>query len=172
MGRLKLISWLAEQEEKVRIETKTTARKELVLLHAERNCTPDPQEIGLKNRPWIHAHHHVLMRFESPIFDEKPRKNTLMNIKDQLQKYYPKRIPKRSPAIYTGNRSDFARLARRLVGKSVGLVLGGGGARGISHIGVIKALEEAGIPIDMIGGTSIGSFIGGYTQEIQTMLPY
>ncbi|CAG8516283.1 15471_t:CDS:2 [Rhizophagus irregularis] len=205
MGRLKLISWLAEQEEKVRIVlyladggsnsswsqtcirqadcillvgigdgdasigeyesfligTKTTARKELVLLHAERNCTPGSTRNWLKNRPWIHAHHHVLMRFESPIFDEKPRKNTLMNIKDQLQKYYPKRIPKRSPAIYTGNRSDFARLARRLVGKSVGLVLGGGGARGISHIGVIKALEEAGIPIDMIGGTSIGSFIGG-----------
>src|SRR5205814_1629318 len=140
------------------IGTKTTARKELVLLHAERNCTPGSTRNWLKNRPWIHAHHHVLMRLKSPILDEKSRKNTLMNIKDQLQKYYyPKRIPKRSPAIYTGNRSDFARLARRLVGKSVGLVLGGGGARGISHIGVIKALEEAGIPIDMIGGTSIGS---------------
>lgn len=53
------------------------------------------------------------------------------------------------------------RLARRLCGKSIGLVLGGGGARGLSHVGVIKALEEAGIPIDMVGGTSIGSFIGG-----------
>lgn len=48
-----------------------------------------------------------------------------------------------------------------MCGKSVALVLGGGGARGISHIGVIQALEEAGIPIDIIGGTSIGSFVGG-----------
>ncbi|MBU1017714.1 patatin-like phospholipase family protein [Patescibacteria group bacterium] len=45
--------------------------------------------------------------------------------------------------------------------KKVGLALGGGGARGCAHIGVIKALTEAGIPIDCIAGTSIGSFIGG-----------
>jgi len=57
--------------------------------------------------------------------------------------------------------NDFARLARRLCGKSIAVVLGGGGARGISHIGVIKALQEHNVPIDMIGGTSIGSFIGG-----------
>lgn len=43
----------------------------------------------------------------------------------------------------------------------VGLALGGGGARGAAHIGVIKALEKEGIPIDYITGTSIGSVIGG-----------
>jgi predicted acylesterase/phospholipase RssA len=53
-----------------------------------------------------------------------------------------------------------------LCGKSVGLVLGGGGARGIAQVGVIKALEESGIPIDIIGGTSIGAFIGAlYAQD-------
>lgn len=75
--------------------------------------------------------------------------------------------------------SDFARLARRLCGKSIGLILGGGGARGIAHLvsgsslvvdaaltriaqqGVIRALEERGVPIDHIGGTSIGAFVGG-----------
>lgn len=46
--------------------------------------------------------------------------------------------------------------------QSVGLVLSGGGAKGLSHIGVIKALEENGIPIDYIGGTSIGSIVGGF----------
>ena len=54
---------------------------------------------------------------------------------------------------------DFARLARHLLGRSVGLVLGGGGARAYAHIGVIRALEEAGVPIDRIGGTSIGALI-------------
>lgn len=46
-------------------------------------------------------------------------------------------------------------------GQSVGLVLSGGGAKGIAHIGVIKALEENDIPIDYITGTSMGSIIGG-----------
>ena len=44
--------------------------------------------------------------------------------------------------------------------QSVGLVLSGGGAKGLSHIGVIKALEENEIPIDYICGTSIGRIIG------------
>ncbi len=43
----------------------------------------------------------------------------------------------------------------------VGLVLSGGGAKGLSHIGVLKKIEELGIPIDYIGGTSMGSIIGG-----------
>jgi len=43
----------------------------------------------------------------------------------------------------------------------VGLVLSGGGAKGLAHIGVLKVLEEAGIPIDYIGGTSMGSIVGG-----------
>ena len=55
--------------------------------------------------------------------------------------------------------ADFARLARVLAGRAVGLVLGGGGARGFAHIGVLRALTEAGIPIDYVGGTSMGAAI-------------
>ena len=51
------------------------------------------------------------------------------------------------------------RLARCLTGTSIGVVLGGGAAKGFAHIGVLRALEEAGIPIDHIGGTSMGSVI-------------
>ncbi|MCU0989995.1 MAG: cyclic nucleotide-binding domain-containing protein [Xanthomonadales bacterium] len=51
---------------------------------------------------------------------------------------------------------DFQRLARFLAGKAVGLVLAGGGARGFAHVGIIRALHERGIPIDLIGGTSSG----------------
>ena len=43
----------------------------------------------------------------------------------------------------------------------IGLVLSGGGSKGFAHVGVLKVLAEAGIPIDYIGGTSIGSVIGG-----------
>ncbi len=56
---------------------------------------------------------------------------------------------------------DTQRLARFLAGEAVGVVLGGGGASGLAHIGVIRALQELGIPIDAIGGTSIGAAIGG-----------
>ncbi|HEX2061337.1 MAG TPA: patatin-like phospholipase family protein, partial [Thermoanaerobaculia bacterium] len=57
---------------------------------------------------------------------------------------------------------DLARLARMLSGNTTGLVLSGGGARGFAHLGVYKALEEAGFEIDMVGGTSIGSVMSAY----------
>ncbi|MBI9075134.1 MAG: patatin-like phospholipase family protein [Desulfatibacillum sp.] len=57
---------------------------------------------------------------------------------------------------------DFERVARFVTGNPIGLVLGGGGARGFAHLGVIKALEESGIPIDMICGASIGAIMAGF----------
>lgn len=56
--------------------------------------------------------------------------------------------------------ADLARLARRLTGRATGLVLSGGGARGFAHIGVVRALRDAGFEIDYIGGCSIGAIIG------------
>ena len=55
--------------------------------------------------------------------------------------------------------SDFDRLARIMTGNAVGLVLGGGGARGFAHLGILRAFREVGIPIDMIAGTSMGAVI-------------
>ena len=46
--------------------------------------------------------------------------------------------------------------------KKIGLALGGGGARGLAHIGVLKALQDAHIPIDYIAGTSMGALVGGW----------
>lgn len=57
------------------------------------------------------------------------------------------------------SQSDVGRLARMLTAGAIGLVLGGGGARGFAHIGVLRALEEAEIPIDLVGGTSMGAII-------------
>jgi NTE family protein len=56
---------------------------------------------------------------------------------------------------------DVRRLARLVTGRGVGIVLSGGGARGFAHVGVLNALAEARIEIDVIGGTSIGAAIGG-----------
>lgn len=59
-----------------------------------------------------------------------------------------------------GVTPDLERVARLLAGRGITLVLGGGGARGYAHIGVVRAMEQLGIPIDMVGGTSSGATAG------------
>jgi NTE family protein len=59
------------------------------------------------------------------------------------------------------NKKDMARLARIVSGNAIGLVLAGGGARGFVQVGIIEALEEAGVEWDYCGGTSMGSYIAG-----------
>jgi predicted acylesterase/phospholipase RssA len=59
--------------------------------------------------------------------------------------------------VRVGRQADYDRLARFVTGRAVGLVLGGGGARGMAHIGALRAIQELGIPIDVIGGTSSGA---------------
>lgn len=54
--------------------------------------------------------------------------------------------------------------------KKIGLALGGGGAKGLAHIGVIKALEEACLPIDYISGTSMGALVGGWYAATQNIV--
>ena len=61
--------------------------------------------------------------------------------------------------LRAGRAEDLRRLARFVCGRAVGLVLGGGGARGFAHIGVAKALAEAGVPFDFLGGVSMGAII-------------
>jgi len=58
-----------------------------------------------------------------------------------------------------GHGEDIARLQRMLTGHAVGLVLSGGGARAYGHLGAAYALREAGIPFDLLGGTSMGAII-------------
>ena len=65
--------------------------------------------------------------------------------------------------IQKDNDEDYARIARIVTGKAIGLVLSGGGARAFAHIGVLQALDEAGPPIDVIGGTSMGALVGAWS---------
>jgi len=161
--------------ERLLLSMKTTARKELVLLHPHRSVVPGSTREWLKNRPWIYQHIHVELRgllvtVPKPIssMQDPGAVAALKNFKEKvqigIQKYRggaadPR--PQRQP-----HTNDFSRLARRICGQSIGVVLGGGGARGIAHLGVLRALEESGIPIDHIAGTSIGAFVGGlYARE-------
>lgn len=62
--------------------------------------------------------------------------------------------------IRQGDAAHMSRLARRLTNNAVGLVLSGGAARGFAHVGVHRAMEELGIPVDYIGATSMGAVVG------------
>jgi NTE family protein len=61
----------------------------------------------------------------------------------------------------TADGADMSRLGRFLAGRAVGMVLSGGGAFGVAHVGVWRAMEEAGLPIDIVGGTSVGAAMAG-----------
>jgi len=69
---------------------------------------------------------------------------------------------KRHFHIESGNRKHISRFLRIMSDTSNGLVLSGGGAKGHAHVGIFRALEEHDIPIDYVGGTSIGSIMAGF----------
>nr|CAD7434073.1 unnamed protein product [Timema monikensis] len=135
------IGKIEKEVERLAIRT----QKELVLLHREGADRPKNTVAWLNNRTWVSSHHHI--QCSKRMFSRRSqyRVNELYN-----------KVLMSEPNIH----SDFSRMARWLSGTSVGLVLGGGGARGAAHVGMIKAVLEAGIPIDMVGGVSIGAFMG------------
>uniref|UniRef100_A0A8C1NBH3 lysophospholipase n=1 Tax=Cyprinus carpio TaxID=7962 RepID=A0A8C1NBH3_CYPCA len=127
------------------------AQKQLVLLHREDGPPPRGTAEWLNMRSWISRHLHLSCPHR--VFSRR----SLPKLREMYQRVFEK-PPDR--------HSDFSRLARILTGNAIALVLGGGGARGCSQVGIIRALSEAGIPVDLIGGTSIGSLIGAlYAEE-------
>lgn len=168
--------------ERLLVTMKTTAKTELILLHHDRYVAPGSTAKWLKNRIWVNSHHHVQMDVDGRLGNSQQLesqqgfgklsqiRSKVRNIQSELMTKYKRR----GMPVYSNtyvHKNDFARLARILSGQAVGLVLGGGGARGISHIGVIRALEESGIPIDYVGGTSIGSFVGGLYARDYDLVP-
>ncbi|XP_074066654.1 patatin-like phospholipase domain-containing protein 7 isoform X1 [Macrotis lagotis] len=151
-----LIVGLGEQEpsvgelEKMLENTAVRAQKQLILLHKEDGPEPSRTVEWLNMRSWCSGHLHL--RCPRRVFSRRTRTKV-------LEMY--ERVFQKSPDLH----SDFSRLARVLTGNAIALVLGGGGARGCSQVGIIRALMEAGIPVDIIGGTSIGSFIGALFAE-------
>ncbi|PHH69294.1 hypothetical protein CDD82_7855 [Ophiocordyceps australis] len=167
--------------ERFMLGMKSTARKMLVLLHTERFSRPGLTRSWLHNRMWVNGgHYHVQMAFRTNAIPVHPPskklgqalKERVQVLQAEIQKYTSRKM--HHMAYYSPDspyKGDFHRLARRLCGKSIGLVLGGGGARGMSQIGIIRAMEEAGIPIDVIGGTSIGSFVGALYARHADVVP-
>ncbi|XP_026787188.1 patatin-like phospholipase domain-containing protein 7 [Pangasianodon hypophthalmus] len=151
-----LIVGLGEQEptvgelEQMLEGSAVRAQKQLVLLHREDGPPPRGTAEWLNMRSWISRHLHLSC--PRRVFSRR----SLPKLREMYQRVFEK-PPDR--------HSDFSRLARLLTGNAIALVLGGGGARGCSQVGIIRALCEAGIPVDLVGGTSIGSLMGALFAE-------
>ncbi|KAM4749158.1 patatin-like phospholipase domain-containing protein 6 [Rhinophrynus dorsalis] len=127
------------------------ALKQLVLLHHMDGPPPSGTVDWLNLRTWISGHFHI----------RGPRRVFIKRPPYKVHELYTRVLQKD-----VDRHSDFSRLARALTGNTIALVLGGGGAKGFAHVGMIKSLEEAGIPVDMVGGTSIGAMVAGiYANE-------
>uniref|UniRef100_A0AAR2JB52 lysophospholipase n=1 Tax=Pygocentrus nattereri TaxID=42514 RepID=A0AAR2JB52_PYGNA len=151
-----LIVGLGEQEptvgelERMLEGSAVRAQKQLVLLHREDGPPPRGTAEWLNMRSWISRHLHLSC--PRRVFSRR----SLPKLREMYQRVFEK-PPDR--------HSDFSRLARVLTGNAIALVLGGGGARGSSQVGIIRALCEAGIPVDLVGGTSVGSLMGALFAE-------
>jgi predicted acylesterase/phospholipase RssA len=73
--------------------------------------------------------------------------------------------PRTTHVVRTGSPAGARRMARRLAGRSLGIVLSGGGARGLAHVGVVEELQREGYEIDRIGGASMGGMIASLFAE-------
>ncbi|KCV72479.1 hypothetical protein H696_00075 [Fonticula alba] len=164
---------------------KPRARRELVLLHPDRSIQSGSTAPFLDARPWIQFHHHILLCPRKVLYSTtrlssvsstdddpsfpigSPKMSPLAPIARAAKKTFSSLMHKTmSPlslstsALLAAQARDFARLARHVTGTSVGLSLGGGGARGLAHLGVLRALERDNIPVDFVSGSSMGAFIG------------
>ncbi len=118
---------------------------------ANAQATPDvaPIEARLSREPGyvLKRKHLAVLHADSCAVPERP--DPWLHGRE-LERIYPLRL---------SHRRDAERLARFLTGTALGVVLGGGGARGFAHLGVLRALHEAAIPVDLIGGNSMGALI-------------
>ena len=156
-------SWLAEQEAKgayVLIDGsgpddwgQMVCRNAdaLVMVARPGQTDPEPNAMEVAAMRWIAEPQRTLL--------------LLRTSADKLISKSGEWIDPRSPKLHhhvaLDNDADFTKIARFMTGRAVGVVLAGGGALGCAHLGVIKALRRANIPIDFIGGASAGAAMGG-----------
>ncbi len=159
---MRLAAWLDEQERRFRFVVyqadatrsawtrKCTRQADLILLAAPAGKAPGDNALELTRdeRPEMKLHKMLLLLHP----DGRRRPRETGGWLDHLGLDRHLHLRQDRPA-------DVERLARLIAGRAVGVALGGGGARAFAHIGVIRALAEAGIEIDGIGGTSQGSLI-------------
>ena len=135
----------------------------------------DYGDTGWTNRCKRQADHIVILADaqENPeVRPMEPKESAASHVKNSLVLIHPEQtaMPKNTAAwlaarpflnahyhLRIGNKADIGRIARTISGNATGLVLAGGGAKGFAHVGIYLALKEHNIPVDFVGGTSIGA---------------
>lgn len=164
-GSIGLMQWLNGRESKSRFVVyraddkwsawtmRCISQADRVIVLADVNAMPDfsdfKQHLTATGQSWS----LVLLHPEDA---DRPRNTATWRIQSGASEIYH---------VRKSNADDLSRLARILAGRAIGLVFGGGGARGFAHLGVLRAFEELGIKIDMVGGTSIGAPIAGLVAQ-------
>jgi NTE family protein/lysophospholipid hydrolase len=158
-----LVAWLSEQEQEYRyivyeadpVWSQWTQRclrhADLVLLLGRGDADPGIQQIERAIQHAIPKARKELVLLQ-PDQTKWPQGTSSWLSQRHVQAHHHLRI---------NNPRDLRRLVRRVTGQALGLVLSGGGARGFGHVGAIRALEEAGLEVDLVGGTSMGALVGG-----------
>ena len=178
---IRLSQWLHEREENLRYAlyvadstwtpwTERCARQaDHVVTIADSEGAPDLGEIESRLEVCWHSgrapRRSLVLRHPSDL--DRPR---------DTSRWFSERSVDSVYHLRTDHARDLRRLVRILAGRAVGLVLGGGGARGFAQVGVLRALEELKIEVDIFGGTSIGACMAAYgarglsSAEIQEQL--
>lgn len=171
-----LVNWLGEQESEYRYllyeaDATTTAWTERTIRQADHlllvghgGSNPQPDEVERSLNRQVDP---IRSKGQSLVLLHRGGQRSATGTARWLA---PRQVQNHYHVRWHEGDGDIDRLARILAGQAVGLVLSGGGARGAAHLGVLRALHEAKIPIDLIGGVSSGSIIGalyamGYTLD-------
>lgn len=157
--------------------TEKTKKKSHKILYLLKSCDTALAKIALKkaNVIYITAYSNSTPKIDHTLFDKLNANHSYFKPEPYLILLHTEStvMPRNTAhwlsmaqfAMYHHVRinvvKDYGRLLRFIRGKTTGLVLSGGGTRGWAHLGAIKALREEKIPIDMIGGTSVGAVVAG-----------
>ena len=154
---LRLVRWLHEQEQEndhllFLADTEWTSwtrrcirQSDHLVFVARAESAP---EVGALERELVDPSQHVsLVLLHDPATDRPRHTDRWLEHRSVGAVYH----------LRSGDQKHLERLARTLTGRAVGVVLGGGGGKGFAHLGLLRALEGLGVPVDMIGGTSMGA---------------
>jgi lysophospholipid hydrolase len=164
-GGLRLVRWLEElegQHEMVVLQADRTTtpwtrravrRAEHLIVVADATADPTPSDL----EQWLD---------EPGVVPHRPRRSLVLlhpadvEFPSGTAAWLDPRQVDQHHHVRAGHDRDLPRVARHLAGAAVGLALSGGGARGYGHLGAVQALRETEVPIDLVGGTSMGCAIG------------
>ena len=164
LDRGRLASWSNDLENEYELvmyhaETEPTPWTESCLRQADLVVVVADATTGPALRPvegLVHGHHRTDRRTELVLVHPSSTRDAR-----RTSRWLGPRTIDRHHHVRHDHAADVDRAARLLLNRGVGVVFSGGGARGISEVGVYAALLDAGVPIDAVGGTSIGSIVAG-----------